>query len=211
MFKLLLKDFHLLKHSIFMIIGSFILFFLFRDITRPVLIYYPFILSFLIIMNLFSSDEKNKVYIFMCSLPVKRSTFVLEKYFLFHLLLLLSIPVSYFFLSFYPDSIYGIKYIITIFLFYSLMFSIIFPVNYRFGFHIADNNKNLVYASLFFLFLLILLFVILFFLDITPLISLIKQYFLSRYYIPSFSLSVFVIACFSYKLSIKIYKKRDFV
>ena len=142
MLRLCLKDFYVNRAVplviVILFLFSFTIFFLLEQ-----QVIHPTVLIFIITLILMYTDEKYKTTSFYCSLPVKRSTIVISRYFSLFLIISIGIFLALFCtfllkkiwpIGFPPPPVWTHMDWFTILFPLMLIFSIIFPFYFRFGY-----------------------------------------------------------------------------
>lgn len=204
MFRLILKDFYLLRRTL-PFIGIWLAFVTISNVTSksepdPVLAFIPIFLSFILIGNAIALDEKYKLEYLYCSLPLKRTTIVYAKYLSTLLIILAGIILSFLAGLLFPKQLLtpGVSFFVLFF--FSLFFSVILPFSYKFGIQLEGDPGKLALVFLFIVSAIAVVTFIIVYFNIN--IFKIKIIYLSLF------LAAFVFV--SVKLSVVFYNKRDF-
>ena len=204
MFKLILKDFYLLRRTI-PFIGIWLALVTISNVTYksepdPVLAFIPVFLSFILIGNAIALDEKYKLENLYCSLPLKRATVVYAKYLSTLFIILAGIILSFLAGLFFPEQLMTPGTAFFVLFFFALFFSVLLPFSYKFGLQLEGEPGKI---ALVFLFIVSAIAVVTFFIVYFKInILKIKIIYLCLF------LAFFVFA--SLKLSVIFYSKRDF-
>jgi len=195
MFRLILKDFYLLRRTIpFIIIWLAVV-----TIRGPVLSFIPIFLSFILVGNAIALDEKYKLENLYCSLPLKRTAIVYAKYLSTLFIILAGIILGFLTGLFFPGQLLtpGVSFFVLFFFF--LFFSVLLPINYKFGFQLEGEPGKI---ALVFLFIASAIAVVTF---------IIVHFNINILKIKIIYLSLFLAICVfvSLELSLVFYKKRD--
>ena len=203
MFKLILKDFILLKRTI-PYIGVWLALITISKLSHPsrlssIYSLIPVFFAFVLVGNAIALDEKYKLENLFCSLPLKRSTIVYAKYLSTLFIILAGIILSFLAGLFFPEKIMTLKVSFFIVFFFFLFFSVLLPINYKFGLQLEGEPGK---AALVLLFILVLIAVTAFLLSHFNInILKIKIIYLSLFLV--------MIVVSSLELSLVLYKKRD--
>lgn len=145
MLHLIKKDLYLSRRTIPFILAWFV-FITVRSLVDPgysgptnLLPLIPMALGFALAVNAIAMDEKFKMDDLFCSLPLKRSTIVAARYLSCFIIIAAGILLSLLACQLFPKPILNLKYSFFAFIFFGLFFSLVLPVNYRFGFQMQSE------------------------------------------------------------------------
>lgn len=162
----------------------------------PILALFPILLSFAMVGSIIALDDRHKLDGLYCSLPLKRSAIVYAKYISTAIIILLGIGLSFAAGLFFPDPILTVKGAFYVFSAFALFFSVLFPMNYRFGFHMEMEPGKIAVVVVLIIFTLAMIFTF--------------TKFRGNNIIGYLSLFVMLFVYVSVKLSVYFYKNRDF-
>lgn len=197
MLRLILKDFYLML-GVLPVFAAAIGFMVLINISKPspIIALFPILMAFAMVGSIIALDDKYKLDGLYCSLPLKRSVIVFAKYISTGIIILAGIGLSFAAGLFFPKPILTLKGAFYVFSSFALFFSVLFPMNYRFGFHMEMEPGKIA----------IVVFLIIFTLAMIFTFTRLRGDNIEIY------LSLFVIAFVyvSVKLSVYFYKTRDF-
>lgn len=197
MCRLIVKDFLLMK-GILPTFGGFVVLLTIINISKPspILSLLPILLSFILVGSIIGLDDKYRLDCLYCSLPVRRATIVYAKYLSTGLIFLTGILLSLLVSWFLPEQILTLKGAFFVFFSFSLFFSILYPISYRFGFQLEMEV-----GKIFLILLLVILAIALIFLAIK-----------NRRIFGILNLGLFgvIFVFMSIRLSVYFFKKREF-
>lgn len=203
MYKLLLKDILLLKKGM---LAAVVLWLFFIIAARGFGFQYM-VVTLLIAAQPMSVDEKNRTESLFVSLPVKRTSIVIEKYIFLMLTIAAVVAVTYFtgllLNSLFPakfTKVIPLKELLAGQLPVMFFLSIAFPLFFRFGSHLETGIKVIIISVMVIFGSIVILFIIFSNLDISIInVKLIYNY-----------LGMGLIVLGSLGISLWIYKRREF-
>lgn len=197
MLRLIIKDFYMMLNAL-PAFGVIVAIAVVVNISKssPIISFFPILLSFGMVGSIISIDDKYKLDSMYCSLPLKRSAVVYAKYVSTAIVILAGLALSFASGMFYPGHTLTVKGAFYVFSSFALFFSVLFPMNYRFGFQMEMEPGKIVAVVFLIVFTLAMIFTF----------TKLRGDHIVIY------LSLFVVAFVfaSIKLSVYFYKRRDF-
>jgi ABC-2 type transport system permease protein len=210
MLRLIIKDFYHMKALLPWLV-AWLVFIIIRGSDPVFICLWPVIFSFALIAKSIVTDERYQVEGLICSLPLTRSTIVVAKYASTFLTILIGAVCGFLLgLIFWHQSI-GFKIFWYGFLFLSAFFAILYPINFRYGFQLESDIKNISKVILIMVIgviLIVSLFV--FVVPVHQVMGFIGNILKQRYVDFYLFLILALFSYLSYRLSVKFYKQREF-